>query len=167
MRRTFSQSFTAAVAEYYHGEWGFTGTRKGMTPVQSEHVRDLFAAGLPIHLHHGGAFGADTQAHAAWRELVPDSLCTVWPADEKRAAIFRGQRHVKVMPVMDPLERNREIVTFSGFLVATPHTNQEEQRSGTWATIRTALARKKSVLIVWPGGRFTLCRDGKYHRIVP
>jgi hypothetical protein len=160
-------SLTTAIAAHYRGEWGFTGTRKGATPVQLKRLRVLLAEGRPTQFHHGGAFGADSQAHAIWREECKgaDSMCVVWPADERREAIFQLQQHVRINPIMPPLDRNREIVKRSVLLIACPHTEQEERRSGTWATIRVAFALYKPVLILWPSGRMSLCRDGQYERL--
>lgn len=160
------KSLIDAIAEYYHGEWGFTGTRAGMSTYQASMTRRIFLRGQPIVLRHGGAFGSDFEAHGIWREVCKDSAANVWPADEKRAAIFRGQQRVKVEHVMDPLMRNEEIVKRSKLLVATPHTEQEEQRSGTWATIRCALKLNKPVIIIWPKSqRITLYYEKQLHRV--
>lgn len=161
-----SVALVDAVAEYYHGEWGFTGTRAGMRAFQVAMVRRVLKRGQPIVLRHGGAFGADFEAHAMWREVCEKSACDVWPADEKRAQLFRGQARVKVEPVMPPLERNVEIVKRSKFLLATPNKEHEEQRSGTWQTIREALRLNLPVLIVWPESkRLTLYLEKRLHRV--
>lgn len=154
------------IAKFYHGEWGFTGTRAGMHAFQIAMVRRVFRAGQPIVLRHGGAFGADFEAHAMWREVCKTSACNVWPADAKRAALFMGQERVKVEPVMPPLDRNIEIVKRSTFLVATPSKEVEEQRSGTWQTIREAAKINVPVLIIWPlSQRLTLWFESKLHRV--
>jgi hypothetical protein len=156
-----------AVAEHYRGEWGFTGTRKGMSPAQQTNLRSVMKNGMPMVFSHGGAHGADSEAHAIWREEMrgQDVMALVWPADEQRAVLFQGEKRTRVHPVMPPLDRNREIVKRAMFLVACPHEEQELQRSGTWMTIRIAFALKKPVLILWPSGRCTLCRDGRYQRL--
>lgn len=51
-----------------------------------------------------------------------------------------------------PLERNRDVVDASDVLLACPGGMAEEQRSGTWATIRYARKAGKPVVIVWPDG---------------
>ncbi len=48
--------------------------------------------------------------------------------------------------VGEELDRNREIVGLANVLIAAPLTDKEEQRSGTWATIRAA--RHKGIPIV-------------------
>lgn len=155
-----------AIAEYYHGEWGFTGTRAGMRAFQVAMVRRVLEHGQPIVFRHGGAFGADFEAHAMWREVCKKSAADVWPADAKRASIFEGQDRVKVEPIMPPLDRNKEIVKRSRFLVATPHKEQEEQRSGTWQTIREAFKLDLPVLIIWPESkRLTLYLEKTLRRV--
>lgn len=160
-----TKSLIDAIAEHYHGEWGFTGTRKGMRAYQLGILRRVMARGQPVVFRHGGAHGADFEAHAIWRELkLP--LCQVWPADEKRASIFRGQAKVHVESVMPPLERNVEIVKRSKFLIAAPHSEQEEQRSGTWATIRQGLKLNMPILIIWPESqRMTLYLEKSLYRV--
>jgi hypothetical protein len=101
-----------------------------------------------------------------WREVCKQSVANVWPADAKRAAIFADQERVKVEPVMHPLDRNIEIVKRSRFLLATPNKEFEEQRSGTWQTIREALKLNLPVLIVWPETkRLTLYYEKRLHRV--
>jgi hypothetical protein len=56
-------------------------------------------------------------------------------------------------PEREYIARNHDIVDASAVLVATPRDWYEEQRSGTWATIRYARAQRKAVIIVWPDGR--------------
>ena len=63
--------------------------------------------------------------------------------------------------VRDPLpylERNRAIVDACDILIACPKGMQEEQRSGTWATVRYARRRDRPIVIVWPDG--TVTREG-------
>lgn len=50
------------------------------------------------------------------------------------------------------LGRNQQIVNDSDVLVATPKTEIEESRSGTWATIRWAIKKSKPVILVLPDG---------------
>jgi hypothetical protein len=51
-------------------------------------------------------------------------------------------------------------------MFATPHTQHEIIRSGTWATIRHAIKEALPVLIVWPNGKLTLHRDKVLYRVV-
>lgn len=154
------------LAQQKEGEWGFTGTRAGMTTFQQRMVQRVFHLGQPLILRVGGAYGADTEAYGAWREECKHKIAEIWPADERRAAIFRGHKHTIVQGVMPPLARNIEIVKRSPFLVATPHTETEEQRSGTWQTIREGLKADRTILIVWPyTKRLTLYQDKILYRV--
>lgn len=150
-----------SIAEYYHGEWMFTGTRAGMSRAQNNLVGELLRTGKPIVLRHGGAIGADMEAHAIWRaSLQSEGVANVWPASEDRAAVFRNQFRVYLEPVQPPLFRNTEMVKRSGFILAAPHYNHEELRSGTWHAIRQGGEFKKPTLVVWPSGALKLYMAG-------
>ena len=151
-----SRTLQSVVDEHYEGEWGFTGTRKGMTLQQGQYTRLAVRHGKPAIVRHGGAHGADMEFHALWREELPRRFADVWTADAKQAKMFDGQDNVSVNPVMDPLHRDEEIVRRSKFLIACPHTQKEELRSGTWTTIRRARKIDIPILIVWPDGVMSL-----------
>jgi hypothetical protein len=153
--------------DYLHGDWGFTGTRAGMTDFQSRMVRRILVRGQPAMFRHGGAWGADAEAHALWRiTRSKTARANIWPSDEKRAALFRNQPHVSVESPMNPLTRNIIVVERSIFMIAAPNNEHEEQRSGTWQTIREALKRDRPVLILWPRSqRLTLYLEKKLHRV--
>jgi hypothetical protein len=57
-----------------------------------------------------------------------------------------------IWPAKPPLERNHDIVDQADVMIATPRTMQEEQRSGTWATIRYARKKGRELHIIWPDG---------------
>jgi hypothetical protein len=157
---------TDVIKQYRRIEWGFTGTRAGMSVRQHGWCRMLLEKGRPSIFQHGGAFGADTQVHAVWKELKLVGHAQVWPADEKRRKLFLNQPNVRVHDIMDPLVRNEKIVDGSLFMVAAPHTQHEILRSGTWHTIRCAIKAEKPTLILWPDGRLTLHRDKVLYRVV-
>jgi predicted Rossmann fold nucleotide-binding protein DprA/Smf involved in DNA uptake len=48
------------------------------------------------------------------------------------------------------LERNKDIVSESDFLIAAPDSKKERLRSGTWATVRHARKLGKRVMILEP-----------------
>jgi hypothetical protein len=159
-------NFTALIAMFIRHEWSFTGTRKGMTVEQKAFGRRLMSAGKLTRFSHGGAYGSDFEMHATWRELAPNkSTCDVWPASEDRARLFERQARVTVHPVMYPLDRNIKIVHHCTLLIAAPHTQKEEQGSGTWHTIRAGFHVKRPVLILWPNGLLTLCLENQLIRI--
>lgn len=128
---------------------GFTGTREGMTPRQKATVLRLFIENMPFTFVHGDCVGADDNAHdLAIRVGAPvvQRPCTL----TSQRAFGAGAK--KVYPPKPPLDRNREIVTGSDLMIATPKGFVEEQRGGTWYTIRYARQTETPLIIVWPDG---------------
>jgi len=127
----------------------FTGTRQGMTKRQIKtFVNLMYEVGMQT-LIHGDCVGADADAHILAMEQMIDVLkrpCNI----ERQRAFTEGGRVVAEPEA--PLIRNRKIVDDGEQLIACPATFQEEQRSGTWATIRYAKRNDKSVIIIWPDG---------------
>lgn len=164
---TQTLALSILIDEYDYDEWGFTGTRAGMTTFQGHMLRRILARGKPSIFRHGGAWGSDMQAHVIWKQTRrAKSRANVWPAHENRAVLFRDDEHVDVERVMEPLSRNICIVDRSKFMIATPNKEYEEQRSGTWQTIRESMQRHRPVLIIWPKSqKLTLHRDNVLHRV--
>lgn len=141
-------------AKYRHV--GFTGTRRGMTTYQRRRVHDalvgLLAKRTVTEFHHGWCVGADAQAHKIAADL--GFKIVGHPPKEKkhRARIKPGDVpiDVRMKRPLPYLERNRKIVEACDVLVATPKERKEVLRSGTWATIREARRRGKTVIIVPP-----------------
>lgn len=134
---------------------GFTGTRRGMTSEQET----TFAAQLvgltdprAEMLVHGDCLGADAQAHAIARRLGLEAVA--YPANIPGMRAFTDAG--TMASPAPPLERNKRIVGACGLLIATPARSVEEQRSGTWATIRYARRQGKHVIIIWPDGSATI-----------
>lgn len=138
---------------------GFTGTREGMTEPQSDAlytwVEDF---GWWDEFHHGACVGADYEASVVFfqlRQNRPSQEIHAHPSN-LRAMTHRFSvdsadvRH----PPKPPLNRNRDIVDCCDILLACPK-GPEEQRSGTWATIRYARKQRKRVVIFWPDGSIT------------
>ena len=119
---------------------GFTGTRQGMSRAQRlqfERVLEWLGARDCV-VHHGDAVGADSEADQIAHERgVP---VVAHPATPGGA-----------------LARNREIVAAVDIVVAAPRLDREERRSGTWATVRYALAAGKPVVLL---ARDSTCVDG-------
>ena len=107
---------------------GFTGTRKGMTEAQRAQFESIMDWLNVTGFHHGDAIGADAQASAYV------------------AAVHWSVRIVPHPANGQPLARNRAIVAASDILIAAPESDTEQQRSGTWATVR--YARQKGIPIV-------------------
>lgn len=128
---------------------GFTGTRHGMTEEQLQAVIGL-AFGFS-EIHHGDCVGADFDMHriarAGGRRIVAHP-----PSDPRlRAWSYANE----VLPVKPYLDRNRDIVDASSFLIATPAEMTEQTKGGTWYTVRYARSQGKHIVIVWPDGAIT------------
>lgn len=131
---------------------GFTGTRQGMTALQKAVVTGLLIEEKSEIAHHGGCIGADIDFDNICWAFKPRSILTVvHPSDIKSK---QGKWHYSpwVLPEKPPLDRNRDIVDHSDFLIAAPKESKEIVRSGTWATIRYARKVGKPVSIVYPDG---------------
>ena len=138
----------------------FTGTREGMTPDQYIRVikviQGLFTETKTKRVngcyfasaHHGDCVGADEQFH---------QICALFhlrvvlhPPDNPEARAFC--RAPETRATKPYLERNRDIVDDGHILIAAPK-GKEEQRSGTWATIRYARSRGRKIFLVKPNGK--------------
>lgn len=133
---------------------GFTGTQQGMTASQLEELTDYLARAKVYadikHLRpvfrHGDCIGADDEAARTARWL--GYYIIAHPSTiEKKRAYSNANETLKAKP---PLERNRDIVDLSHYMVATPKEEQETLRSGTWATIRYARKCGKPPHIIPP-----------------
>lgn len=140
---------------------GFTGTRHGLSGQQAKALQSLllgFAWGRgegrsgECALHHGDCIGADVAAAQIARYLNIDTIAHP-PIDESRRAFALS---TETREPETYRARNEAIVKESEVLIAAPHQLWEEQRSGTWMTVRMARARSKPVFIIWPDGALTI-----------
>jgi hypothetical protein len=125
---------------------GFTGTKEGM----SQHQKEQFVLKMyglnPTEFRHGDCVGADAEAHDMMREFFPDVPIIVHPPRlEKHRAFMKGD---VILKVDDYLPRDRTIVDSVEFMIATPKTDKEQLRSGTWTTIRYTRKMGKSLIIL-------------------
>jgi hypothetical protein len=100
-------------------------------------------------VHHGDCIGADADFHTI--ALSRGLSIVIHPPENpvKRAYCSPGQ----VMRPKPYLDRNHDIVDSCTLLIACPSTDEEEVRSGTWATIRYARKVSRTRIIVYPSGR--------------
>lgn len=94
----------------------------------------------------GGAFGVDTEAAYAGFLYHPEASRFILTPDGMK---YNKDTHNygEVFPISGGyMKRNDAIVEHSDVLVAFPKTDEEELRSGTWATIRRA--RKAGVPVL-------------------
>lgn len=114
---------------------GFTGTQRGMTPIQRVHFTAALIAletDVPNVLHEGDCLGADADAALIGRELGWQ-IVSHPPLLAVKRAFFPAD---KELPKKDYISRNHDIVNAVTCMLATPGEMNEQLRSGTWATIR-------------------------------
>jgi hypothetical protein len=131
---------------------GFTGTQAGMTPAQKESVILFLEGFAPQAVHHGDCIGADAEFHHFALNVIAGVSVHIHPPKISSKRAFCKGGHF-TYPTKDYLVRNVDIVEQSQELLATPKEFMEEQRSGTWYTIRQARKRRKAVNIIYPDGR--------------
>jgi hypothetical protein len=140
--------------EFRDMKFGFTGTRQGMTRAQGASLRNFFEAlpSRPDESHHGCCVGADAEfadmlARNCWGEVhghPPRSRSLVDAQAEADADILH--------PPLEFLERNRAIADATDVLLAAPAEAKEQQRGGTWSTVRYARRKCKRVVLFLPDG---------------
>lgn len=131
--------------------YGFTGTRLGMTAPQAG---ALYAKMSTLHpdsfFHHGRCFGSDEEAHAIAQALGLRAVLHN-PDNQKFMALCPAPYAMsEPMPYLD---RNVAIaMAATAGLFAAPKAMFEELRSGTWTTVRCARKHHRPIWIVWPDG---------------
>jgi len=129
---------------------GFTGTQCGMTYRQKSSFEKLIKMIYVSEFHHGDCVGADTEAqNIVKKESTAIAIHIHPPKDPSRRAFNKSDY---IFEEKEYLERNHDIVDAANVLIATPKTFIEQQRSGTWATIRYARKMRKSIFIIKPDG---------------
>lgn len=124
---------------------GFTGARVGMTTDQRKIVIQILKLYTPFTLHHGDCVGSDAEAHIIVRSKFKDSEIVVHPPKVDRYRAFcEGDI---IHEPKDFIVRNRDIVNDTTILIGTPKS-LEQNRSGTWFTIRFAKRIKKPVIVI-------------------
>lgn len=132
---------------------GFTGTRDGMTAAQKRTVLNMLEEMKPDEAHQGCCVGADEDF----------AMLIAWCGDDCRTeghpSTLTGMTSRRavglcdvVHPALPPLDRNHNIVDATELLIAAPKEEKEQQRSGTWATVRYARKKGKPVRVVLPDG---------------
>lgn len=135
---------------------GFTGTQEGMSKAQyhviSKLLDDTMAEVGIEKVRHGMCIGADLAFHDMCRNK---GLYIVGhPGVSSRGTPWnRAVCDVdEIEPEYPYLVRNQHIVENSDVLFATPKEEDEQMRSGTWATIRRARTLSVPHLIIGPTG---------------
>ena len=128
-----------------------TGTRFGATEAQLAALAELFNGNFDWvrDFHHGDCVGADAQAAVMARDLGCRLICHPPEQTADRAYVVSDEAREP----LTYLARNRAMVDEAKRLVAFPRLMAEEERGGTWYTIRYARKRGYPVTIIWPDGR--------------
>lgn len=130
---------------------GFTGTKEGMTSSQALRLKDILRrrqeAGY-LWMHNGSCVGADKTAADIWRGLRGKIILH---PPVKTGFMATIQAEIVCEP-KDYLARDRDIAECCELLIATPLTDDEQLRSGTWATVRYARLLRRRVYIVQRNG---------------
>jgi hypothetical protein len=117
----------------------FTGTQEGMTARQKRKLRIILECALAYEprsiLSHGDCIGADAEAHGI--ALDVGLRISIHPPSDPKKRAFCSNEAVLWNP-LPYLERNKQIVNGSRFLIVAPKSRKEELRSGTWSTKRYA-----------------------------
>jgi len=132
---------------------GFTGSRYEPIEAQREALLSAligFREGGALWMHNGDCEGSDAYAGRAWR-TIGGKLHLHPPTDPKRRAFLPSDFSEPLRPY---LQRNGNIVRACTALVATPREFVEQQRGGTWSTIRLARSLKRPTMIILPNGKW-------------
>ncbi len=133
---------------------GFTGTRKGMTSKQRFRFLELLNTSRPKEIHHGDCLGADAEFHEVVRAVAARNKWRIHivghpPVKEGGRAFCQfDYEH----PPFEYIKRDHDIVDVADQMFACAKTDEEELRSGTWATVRYAVRTGTPVVVVWPDG---------------
>lgn len=137
---------------------GFTGTRYGMTVLQTEILRSRIKllAHDDVYFVHGGCVGADFEFHNLVVEYGPVLLYPGYSSrnpDDNQFEVPITDYDMAPSFINEPLpflERNRIMVERADVMFAAPPG--PEGRGGTWYTINYARKNQKPVTVVMPDG---------------
>jgi len=134
---------------------GFTGNQHGMSEIQYNVFRGiiiLLNSQYDIVFHHGVCIGSDEDAHNIVMDYTNAKIQLHPPIKTNKMFKVENNKRIKTKDPKEYLERNRDIVNASRFIFATPKTNKEKTRSGTWSTIRYNRKKNKHTYIILPKG---------------
>lgn len=139
--------------------YGFTGTREGLTLPQRAALAFYLKHHPAAELHQGCCIGADEEVTEVVEAAkinfgIPCPLIG-WPSNLPGMTSTSAQLRCRdIHDPAPPLDRNRLIVHMADVLLACPR-GPEDQRSGTWYTVRHARRVGCPVVFFWPDGSTT------------
>jgi hypothetical protein len=153
----------------------FTGTRRGMQPMQRSRflslVSAMFTAEADNEWHDGDCIGADDEAHqivvAIKREHAAQGRTLKMvghPGDTPE--YYASNVFDETRDLAGNIQRNHRMVDETEILVACPGETNDVPRSGTWATIRYCRRQMRTrkdlhLFICWPDGTLTKEPNGE------
>jgi hypothetical protein len=136
---------------------GLTGTKEGMSIRQRRAVVRWMANHQVEEARHGDCIGADATFHNIALTDAVRQIVIHPPTNERFRAFCEGGRQgltqVVILPARPYLVRDHAMVDAIDILLATPLTERETLRSGTWATVRYAKKVGREVgqdLVIFP-----------------
>ena len=143
---------------------GVTGTRGIVSSAQAKMMDNLVSSLGPggVEVHHGDCIGVDLAFHKSavtmkgWSIVIHPPLIPRYRAYCDLLHSHNRMAYIAVLDAESYLERNHMIVDNSEVLFAYPKEDtvdpDKHMRSGTWATVRYALADGLSVVLGLPTG---------------
>lgn len=132
---------------------GFTGTQRGLTKAQTFKLAGILHRLNMKNMeefHHGDCVGADAKAHDLVAALDRKVKIVIHPPIKSAKRAFKtGDEECEAKEYLD---RNQDIVDACHVLMACPGEKEEQQRSGTWATVRRAKKARRYIWFVYPDG---------------
>jgi hypothetical protein len=128
-----------------------TGSRLSPSVAQLKWLRSQLREAT--ELHHGACVGVDAAAHRVAIEIGTEAIVVHPPVDLSAAdqSTMADMPGVTVLPPKPHLKCNHDIVDACEILLALP-LGKEQQRIGTWATVRYAVKIGRPVRICGPYG---------------
>jgi len=119
-----------------------------MQPKQAAELRVFLTAHKDTieSFRHGDCIGSDEEAHNIAAEVLGVDKIFIHPPKDNKKQAFCESPHI--LPPLDYLIRNINIVRAADILIAAPKTETEELRSGTWSTVRRAREMNRPVIIL-------------------
>lgn len=134
---------------------GFTGTQDGLKLAQLDTLYELVDQIGATEAHHGDCIGGDAIFHEICVEVGIPVVIHPPEKSNKRQFCEGGT----ILPSKPYLERNHDIVDEVEVMFVCPKTEEEQRRSGTWATWRYAMKQCKRIFLIYPSGEVAELHD--------
>lgn len=128
-----------------------TGARHGMTDEQRILVWQFLEKHDVYQCRHGDCLGADKEFHDL--SLGLEIPIIIHPPISTSNRAWCSGSNVTVLDERPYLVRNHAMVDAVDVLLVTPYEAREQRRSGSWATWRYAIKKKRRTFLFTPCGR--------------